>query len=480
MKTSFAFLLLFLGVAGHTAIVMAQSPGTFAPTGSMNTARALHTATLLLDGRVLIAGGTRSSSNPILALASAELYDPATGTFAAAGDMTTARFWHTATLLPDGRVLIAGGWGVNNPDARTSAELYDPSTGTFTATGSMAASHCCATLLNNGKVLMTGWSGAFAELYDPSAGTFTGTGRMNTDGIHRATLLPDGRVLIANVKDPAPQPAEIYDPVTNTFSLTGAMKFGAGTVTLLTSGKVLLAGGQNEGGDWSFASTELYDPTSGTFTDGGKMLHARDSHTATLLSDSSVLMTGGSAGGAPTYADAELYDPSAGGFAATVNMTARRSVHTATLLNDGRVLITGGAYWIGDGDSPYLLSSAELYNPAVLVPSPVLFSFSRDRQGQGAILHAGTARLASSSDPAVAGEALEIYGSGLLDGSVIPPQVAIGGRMAEVLFFGKAPGYASLNQVNVRVPSGIAPGPAVPVRLTYLGRPSNEVSIGVR
>ena len=478
MKTSFAFPLLFLGVAGHTAIVTAQSPGTFAPTGSMNTARALHTATLLLDGRVLIAGGTRSSSNPILALASAELYDPATGTFAAAGDMTTARIGGTATLLPDGRVLITGSDNRPGSSAGTSAELYDPTTGTFTATGGMAAPHCCATLLNNGKVLMIG--GPSAELYDPSTGTFTATGSMTTDGRHEATLLPDGRVLIANVKDPAPQPAELYDAVTGTFNRTGAMAGGAGTVTLLASGKVLLAGGRNEGGDWLFASTELYDPTSGTFTDGGKMLHARDSHTATLLSDSSVLMTGGSAGGAPTYADAELYDPSAGGFAATVNMTARRSVHTATLLNDGRVLITGGAYWIGDGDSPYLLSSAELYNPAVLVPSPVLFSFSRDRQGQGAILHAGTARLASSSDPAVAGEALEIYGSGLLDGSVIPPQVAIGGRMAEVLFFGKAPGYASLNQVNVRVPSGIAPGPAVPVRLTYLGRPSNEVSIGLR
>jgi hypothetical protein len=178
-----------------------------------------------------------------------------------------------------------------------------------------------------------------------------------------------------------------------------------------------------------------------------------------------------------TLASAELYDPVTGTFSNTGNMATDRRDHTTTLLNDGRVLIAGGIEGFPSGVP---LSSAEIYHPGVLVPAPALFSLSGDGRGQGAILHAGTHQIVSSSNPTDAEEALEIYGTGLIDGSVIPPQVAIGGRMAEILFFGKAPGFPGVNQVNVRVPSGVAPEEAVPVRLTYIGRPSNEVTIGVQ
>ena len=194
--------------------------GTFSPTGSMTAARSGHTATLLSNGRILIAGGGSSKSD----FAWAELYDSATGTFSPTGSMTAARFGHTATLLSDGRVLIAGGGGHFSYTSYTnSAELYDPASGTFSPTGTMtrARSGHTATLLSGGRVLITaGWRGSYlgsSELFDPATGTFGPTGTMATAReSHTATLLTDGRVLIAGGSvagvGPATASAELYQP----------------------------------------------------------------------------------------------------------------------------------------------------------------------------------------------------------------------------------------------------------------------------
>jgi hypothetical protein len=483
MRTRIGLLLCMVGASGYS-----QSPGTFTETGSMTTARCLDTATLLANGKVLIAGGLDSTCGGS-AFVSAELYDPSTGLFSAAGNMTMARRSHSATLLADGRVLIAGGYA-SYPFVQplTGAELYDPSTGTFTATGDMLTSGSgTAILLADGRVLIAHDEAGsrnpptHAELYDPVTGAFSATGdqRAISPGFAdetRAALLPDGKVILVSCCNPV----QLYDPASGTFSLKTVttllqdLNFNF-TMTLLTNGKVLLAGGfLGQGCDACF-NAYLLDPATGTYSATGNMTARRDGHSATPLPDGTVLIAGGlqSESSADFSATAELYDPATATFSRTGDMTTRRYGQTATLLLDGRVLIAGGDLSAGTS------ASAELYTPTKLVPAPALFSLSGDGRGQGAIWHSQTGQIASADNPAIAGEALSMYTTSLADDGVIPPQVSIGGRLAQVLYFG-ASGYPGYNQVNVRVPSGVAPGDSVPVRLTYLGRPSNAVTIGVQ
>jgi hypothetical protein len=247
--------------------------GTFTATGNMTTIRVLHTATLLPSGKVLIAGGAGGATNPgpVGSLATAELYDPATGSFSPTGAMTAPRRYTTLTgtaiLLPSGKILIAGGVGAAQAILAT-AELYNPATGSFNATGSMAASRFLhtATLLQGGAVLVAGGVSApgelaSAELYAPATGSFSATGSMTTARLaHTETLLPDGMVLITggNNAQGYLASAELYDPVAGSFSATGSMATArrSHTATLLPSGAVLVAGG--ESANAAFASAELY------------------------------------------------------------------------------------------------------------------------------------------------------------------------------------------------------------------------------
>jgi hypothetical protein len=209
-----------------------ETSGIFTPTGNMITPRAWHTATLLNDGKVLIAGGEQISEGQQDGISSAELYDPDSGSFDRTARMTTERALHTATLLNNGKVLIAGGRRDRARQLLASAELYDPDTRTFTPTGNMTAARVShtATLLNNGQVLIVGgWAPsapfavASAELYDPLTGTFTATNDMTVAWFgSTATLLPDGNVLIASAYgDAIGSAAEVYDRFTGTFMHKG-------------------------------------------------------------------------------------------------------------------------------------------------------------------------------------------------------------------------------------------------------------------
>ncbi len=311
-------------VGGSDINSQLYNPGTglWSAAASMDIGRAQHTATRLLDGRVLVTGGHTASGCCFRVLATTELYNPDSKSWIRTGDLNVARRGHTATLLPSGKVLVAGGCDIHCDSPTSSAEIYDPATGVWTRTGSLSVARDSAT----------------------------------------AVLLPDGRVLVAGGGTyggaPAFASAELFDPAPGTWSPTAAMRSAraAHTLVLLPGGKALAAGGWAESGVLP-VTTELFDPATGTWSSAGSLSIGRFGHTAALLPNGKVLVSGGT-GNNEALASAELFDPSSSSWSRTGDMVVPHAVHSMALLSTGSVLVAGG----------YPSSTtAELYAPA---PAP--------------------------------------------------------------------------------------------------------------
>ncbi|MEW6744931.1 MAG: hypothetical protein AB1486_19430 [Planctomycetota bacterium] len=331
------------GTGLATCEVYSRNLEKFSSAPSMNVPRALHTATRLLDGRILVTGGVNAFGVPV---SSAEIYDPAGPGWTLTSAMARARAGHAASLLPDGRVLISGG-SADFSDAyqfivtsTETTEIFNPATLSFTAGPNLAepkVGHSSTALLTGNAIVAGGYSFFLlfgipvpqisdqAQLYNYSpggAGSFGSERTMRAGRLaHSATLLGDGRVLL-----------------------------------------VAGAGGSNPLDPIALSSAELYDPGSNGFSNTGSLTGARATHSGTLLPDGKVLVAGGIVGSitAPVSIDtAEVWNPATGTFHAVGNLNTTRSTHDAILLADGTVLLVGGA----GGPSESSLDTAEAYQP---------------------------------------------------------------------------------------------------------------------
>jgi trimeric autotransporter adhesin len=371
-------LILTAGIAGTGALSIQASdaPGLWSKAASLITGREEHTATLLRNGNVLIAGGTDGRNK---ALASAEIYDLAANRWRSAASMTTARLDHTATLLPSGKVLVVGGLLGPVPfGSLATSELYDPTTDAWSTAAPMIVSRArhTATLLADGRVLVVGGlslvvreGGLFpsqptdAEIYDPSANRWSVAAPM---GQYRygqtATRLSDGRVLVTGGQGDVVtfKSTEIYDPAADRWISAAPMGVArAGhAATLLRDGDVLVVGGTGEEPNSlaiSLTTAEIYEPRTNLWVTAASMAALHVEHTVTLLRNGMVLVVGATGQSRP-----ELYDLGRNLWSGT-GPSMDRYQHTATLLPDGKTLIVGG-YGIES------LDSAVLYDPNAVAP----------------------------------------------------------------------------------------------------------------
>ena len=358
-------------------------------TGSMVMPRRRHTATLLSNGKVLVAGGNQTVTTTNMPVLVSELYDPATGSWSTSGSMATARGGHTATRLPNGKVLVVGG----NSGAAMTAELYDPGTGVWSPAGTLPGSNRSghqAVLLSSGKVLVSGGSTetelhtAFTALYEPATGAWSSTASMqNGRSGHSLTRLKDGRVLaVGGMGHTSVWPyiyslstAELYNPFTGTWTLTGSMAHHEIFLTpgrtehkaaLLPSGKVLVTGGLESDGfggtSTPFATAEIYDPESGAWSSTGSMTEGRSGHGMDILPSGKVVVA--SKSWSTNSSTVELYDPVTAHWSTVGFMANTRFDSTATTLTSGRVLIAGGyRYDIATSKNVYIAQAERVVLP---------------------------------------------------------------------------------------------------------------------